>query len=73
MADDKQTVGRIGKNRDVREHGLTGVSCANRGDSTPIELFLEGVRVWELGIRISLTTTLNCFALLVGRNPPVTR
>ena len=23
----------------------------SRGDSTPIELFLEGVRVWEAGIR----------------------
>lgn len=26
-------------------------SLLNRGDSTPIELFLEGVRVWEPGIR----------------------
>jgi hypothetical protein len=26
-------------------------SETNRGDSTPIELFLEGVSVWEPGIR----------------------
>lgn len=26
-------------------------SLLNRGDSTPIELFLEGVRKWEPGIR----------------------
>ena len=23
----------------------------NRGDRTPVELFVEGVRVWELGLR----------------------
>jgi hypothetical protein len=30
--------------------GLRGLT-ASRGDGTPIELFLEGVRVWEPGIR----------------------
>lgn len=26
----------------------------NRGDSTPVELFVEGIRAWEPGIRVLL-------------------
>lgn len=35
----------------VGDDDIKRVPFESRGDSTPIELFLEGVRVWESGIR----------------------
>jgi hypothetical protein len=33
------------------QYGRSGFSEQNRGDKTPLELFLAGVRGWETGLR----------------------
>lgn len=37
--------------RRPRESRTCGASRVNRGDRTPVELFVQGIRAWEPGIR----------------------
>ncbi len=37
-----------------REMGSVKLPPSNRGDRTPVELFVEGIRAWKPGVRVLL-------------------